>query len=376
MTPERVVPLNQPSIGDLEKKYVQQALDSSWTTIGPFVHRFEADFAGRLGREHAVACSSGSAALLLALRGLGLGAGDRVLTQAYTCDAVANAVIAVTALPPAVVDVDAGTWGLRAAEVGEALAAGRYAAVILAHTYGVPARDTEAIAALCRRHGVPLIEDASEAHGATLAEQRCGTFGDVGVFSLRGEKTLGAGQFGVVVTDDRAVARRAHQWAHNGLPADQVRYWSTVPGLNFQPSNLNAALACAQLDRLDELVAARNDVHRRWVELLGPWVGRGLEFQAPHGTPAWWLTGILLLPDFTPMLPQDLGVALGQRGIQTRPGFYPLHRLPHVGPTNLTPCDFSERLLRQLLILPSGPGLTAEDQAYVVQHLLEVTGRG
>ena len=373
-----MIPLNAPSLGDLERRYVNEALDSGWTTAsGPFIDRLEAGFRALTGRRHAVACSSGTAALWLALAALGLKHGDRVLTQSYTCDSVANAVISITGHPPLVLDVEPTTWGLAGLELARALRIRvddlgvPPKAVTFNHTYGVPSRDTLAIVAMCRARGIPVIEDASEAHGAEIDGRPAGSFGDAAIFSCRGEKTVGGGQLGVVVTDDPKLARKVHQYAHNGLPAPTVRFWSTVPGLNFQPAHLNAALACAQLERLPELVKARNEIHDRYVALLAQ---QPVTFQASYGTPAWWLNAIQL-GAFTAMLPQDLGAALLERGIQTRPGFYPLHHLPHCATSALRDCPVSDGLLRSLLILPSGPTLTAEQQEIVVAEMLDIVGR-
>lgn len=372
-----MIPVNAPWFTDLEERYVLDALKSGWVTTGPYCHRLEEQFAAYIGRKHAIAVSSGTSALWLALMALGLKeVHGRVLTQSYTCDAVANATIHATGFPPYVVDVDEATWGLRYDQVEkiEALDFARdIRAVILAHCYGVPARDTEALVALCRSAGIPLIEDASEAHGAELNGRKVGAFGDLSVFSFRGEKVLSGGQLGMVLTDDDRLARRIHQYAYNGLPSDAVRYWSSVPGMNCQPSHLNAALACAQLERVDELVAARRAVHERWRTLLGS--TEGLTFQEGHGSPCWWLTGVVIDRRFTEMLPQDLAVALLDDGIQTRPGFYALHQLPHCRGTNLFPCPMSERLLRQLIILPSGPQVTLEQQEYIVGQMMDVVGR-
>ena len=713
-----MIPLNAPSLGPLEEQYVLEALRSGWITGGPFVERFEREFAAWVGRPHAVACASGTAALVLALMAVNP---RRVLAPTYTCDAVANAVWAATRTLPILADVEDETWGLaagpnlpRGAELGAT-------AAVLVHTYGVPARDTMQIVEFCRTRDLVLIEDASEAHGAQLDGRRVGGFGDLGVFSFRGEKaiwedelvptpsgfvkakdvrvgdkliasdgsptrvegvypqpvqplwrvqfsdrtslvttadhlwtvdwaygpkktrrrqgpvltsqlhsgftipllsrpvelatrpvplnpyllglllgdggltestitltsadeeivataralaneidanllkapyyryeysgvvferkhqyvfrphdrylnvilgslrklglwkrrshekfvpevylwnspeirlallqglldtdgavgkngsvsytttspqlrddvlwlvrslggtafphkaqtyycyrgtkkparlsyditillpesmaplrlsrklarvrpkqknkrrrfigrepfgegksvcfrvahpdhlyaagfglvlthnTMGAGQFGVVVTDRDDWATAMRQVANNGLPDPTLRYWSTRHGLNFQPPHLSAALALAQLHRADELIAARNRVAAGWRRLLPE-----AEFQGAHGTPAWWLTAVRFPTGVTRLLPQDLASALRERGVETRPGFYPLHWLPHLsGAPRVGPFPVAERLLQTLLILPSGPAVTEVEQEYVVGQIREILG--
>lgn len=357
--------VNGPDLGPLEEAYVLDALRSGWITSGPYLDRFERDFAAWVGSRHAVAVCSGTAALWAALMALDLPAGQPILMPAFACDALANAAL-VAGHRPLVLDVEGLTWGLSYEQV----AAGVFpepAALILVHTYGVPALDTEPIVDWCRDHRVPMIEDASEAHGAAIDGRRVGGFGDFGVFSCRGEKTLGAGQFGAVVTDSDDLARRVRLAVDNGLPSPAVRYWSVAPSLNLRPPHLSAALACAQLERADELVAARRAVHARWRTLLA---GLPFVFQQPHGDPVWWLTAVDIARA-TGMLPQDLITALHARGIEGRPGFYPLGSLPHVGGG---PAPVARRLLETLLVLPSGPQITEAEQRQVVQALTEILG--
>jgi perosamine synthetase len=249
-------------------------------------------------------------------------------------------------------------------------------AVVLAHTYGVLAKESDLIADWCSQHDVPLIEDASEAHGAMYANgQVAGSRGAVSIMSFRGEKTISGGQLGAVLTDDSEIARLVRQWSHNGLPCSRVRYWATKPGLNMQPAHLNAALACAQLERIQELVFKRNQVHAGWLsafEHLATGVSESaFQSPGPH-TPAWWLTA-LKTDTFTKMLPGDLGLALGELGVETRPGFYPLGFYPHVSVS--TPTPVAENLLRTLLILPSGPDITADQQVTVVREIGRITGK-
>ena len=360
-----MIQVNSPDLGDLEQAYVLDALRSGWITSGPYLDRFERDFAAWVGCRHAVAVCSGTAALWAALMALDLPARATVVVPAFACDALANAVL-VAGHQPLVLDVEGLTWGLS----HEQLAGGAFpepGALILVHTYGVPALDTARIAAWCREHRVPLIEDASEAHGATLDGRRVGSFGDIGVFSWRGEKVMGAGQFGVVMTDSDDLARRVRLAVDNGMPSPAVRYWSVTPSLNLRPPHLSAALACAQLERADELVAARRRVHQGWRAALA---GLPFVFQQPHGEPVWWLTAVDI-SRATRMLPQDLLTALHAQGIEGRPGFYPLGDLPHVVGG---PAPVARRLLETLLVLPSGPRITEAEQGQVVQTLTEILG--
>lgn len=368
-----MIPLNAPWLGPDEERRVVEALRSGWVTTGPAVAEFEERMRGMTGRRYAVATSSGTSALEAALVGLRLGPGRRVLAQAYTCDAVANAVLRVTHAPPIVSDIELETWSLDGRLAVEALRGREISAVIVAHTYGPMARDLAEIARACAGRAL-LIEDASEAHGSLGPNgARAGATGEAAVFSCRGEKSVSGGQLGVVVTDDAAVARRATQYAHNGLPASRVRFWSTMAAGNAQPSHLNAALVCAQLARFDELRAARQRVHEGWEHRLTR-AFPGVVLQGGAGTPCWWLTAVLLTPQCTQLLPQDIAVALAERGIESRTAFYGLHHLPHCRAWPAPVCPVSDGLMTRLLIVPSGPTITSQQQDEVVAHLAEILG--
>ena len=376
MTTKREVRLNFPWFTEAETESVVAALKSGWVTGGQATRDLEREFSEFCGRHRAIACSSGTAALWLALKALGLGPGDRVLSSAYTCDAITNACMLLNGLPPLVVDAEADTWGIDAHLVARALDAHpEIRAIVPAHIYGVPSRDTEAVVELCAARGVACIEDASEAHGAQIGRRRVGSFGDVSVFSFRGEKVLSGGQLGMVLTNDDTTADLVHQLSHCGLPVDSLRYWATMPAFNFQSSNLNAALALAQLRRIDDLLAARETVYRGWRDRFEK--APGVTFQGEYGRPVWWMVGLLYSDEFTPLMPQDLAAGLLYHGVHTRPGFYPIHYFPHGEGTIAagTRCEVADRLLRRFIILPSGPTLTSEEQDYVIEAIQKVTGR-
>lgn len=373
-----MIPLNAPDLGPAEEAAVLDAIRSGWVGAkGPWIDRLEEGFCRVTGRRYAVACSSGTAALCLALRGLTCGSDHRVISQSYTCDAASLASWNVTGGPPIVLPVEDTTWSLSVGALSRWLdnqSNHGDIVVLLAHIYGVPARDTQEIVALCQRVGIPLVEDASEAHGATIGQRPVGSFGEVSVFSCRSEKLISGGQLGILVTDDAHIARRARQWGESGLSAHSVRYWSSVPGLNFQPSHLNAALASAQLARLPELLEARRRRHVGWRERLEK--VPGIRFQSdPHSGSSWWLTGIVLDYEFTQMRVHDLAAGLAEAGIESRPGFYSLYHLPHAAGGMVERCPVSERLLEQCLILPSGAGVGPAEQDFVVAEMLRLVGR-
>lgn len=363
-----MIPVNGPDLSRRECDYVADAVASGWITSGRYVTDFEHNFAAFCEQTHGVSCSSGTNALWLALKALELPIGSRVAVPAYTCNSVANAVVVAGHIPMAV-DIDPWTWGIDV----DGVRVMAPQAVVLAHTYGVPARDTRALAAWCQRENVPLIEDGSEAHGATLAGKPVGSFGRVSVFSCRGEKLIGAGQMGICVTSDEALAERLRYYRDGGRVVDELRYWSTGASLNLMASNVTAALACAQLSRFGELVAAKRRVHGLYQKRLSVSLGvspvlttqsDGIDSQS-----AWWLTAVTYDREFSGIDPRDLCTAMRVKGIECRPPFYPMHRLSVVGGPV---CQEAERLFGSLVVLPSGGTLTEDEVDRVVATLMEV----
>ncbi len=254
-------PLSSVDLGPLEQAYVREALESGWiSSVGPFVERFESAVAQRIDRAHVVSTSSGSAALELVLRALEVGPGDEVIVPALTFAAPANAVISVGAVPR-FVDVSSDTWTLDPRAAEDAIGP-RTRLIIAVDLLGHPC-DFEALGAL----GVPILEDAAQAHGAALRGQPVGSFGVASVFSFHASKAISTGEGGCVATDDAALARRLR--VSNGHGMHRARpYRHVEPGHNYRMTNVAAAIGCAQLERWSELTEARRRVQRRYEAVL------------------------------------------------------------------------------------------------------------
>lgn len=284
MASEIRVPQANPRAGYMAAKpeidaAVAGVLDGGWYILGKEVSAFEAEFAAYIGVAHAVGVANGTDALALALRGLGIGPGDAVATVSHTAVATVAA-IEMTGATPVLIDIDAEAYTLDPAELDAALA-GRtrgdgppIRAVIAVHLYG-QAADIETIAALTRRHGVRLIEDCAQAHGATLAGRRLGCFGDVAAYSLYPTKNLGAlGDGGIVATDDPALAERIAALRQYGWRA---RYVSDIVGINSRLDEMQAAILRVKLRRLDmenarrQSIAATYDAALDGAAAVRPW---------------------------------------------------------------------------------------------------------
>ncbi len=347
------IPISRPLIGDEEKAAVMAVLDSGMLVQGPQVAALEAEFAARLGVGHAIATSSGTTALHLALLAHGIGPGDEVVTSAFSFVATANTILQVGARP-VFADVDARTFNLDPDAVAEAITP-RTRAIVPVHLYGLPC-DMDRIAAIASRHGLAIIEDAAQAVGATYRSRQVGTFG-TGCFSLYATKNVASGEGGVVTTDDDEVADCVRLLRQHGMRA---RYSYETLGFNFRMSDLHAAIGRVQLGRLEETTRRR----RANAEYLNESIISVVTPVEPEGRVHVWHQYTVRVPD------RDEAVRrLDEAGIGTGI-FYPegLHRLPHVravaGEHRL---PVTERAAREVLSLPVHPGLSEDDLGRVAE---------
>ena len=361
--------LSPPDVSDAERDALLRAFDSNWIApLGPEVDAFEQEFAAYLGTDNAVALSSGTAALHLALVLLGVGPGDEVIVPTLTFAASAFATRYVGA-EPVFVDSDDASWNLDpallAAELDERAADDRLpAAVIGVDLYGQTA-DYEPIAAACERHGVPLIEDAAEALGATYHDRAAGTLGDIGIFSFNGNKIITTSGGGMFVARDPKVADRARNLAAQARePA--LHYEHTQIGFNYRLSNLLAALGRAQLGGLDRKVARRREIKQQYRDAFTDLSEIGFMPDAGFGEPTNWLTVITLDPDHTSTTPAEVCAHLETLDIEARPAWKPMHLQPVFRNSPVRGGHVAERIFATGVCLPSGSSMTDADIQRIV----------
>ena len=347
--------LDAPHLGEREKKKLTECIDSTYvSTAGPFVPEFEERFAGYLGSPFAVAVQSGTAALHVALVELGVGPGDEVIVPALSFVASVNPILYAGGTP-VLVDVDPVTWTLDLQKVREALTP-RTKAIVPVHLYGNPC-DMDALAELCAGRNIVLIEDATESLGGTWRGQATGTMGTLGCFSFNGNKLITTGGGGMVT------ARDAEQAKHIKFLVNQARdgskgYYHPELGYNYRMTNLEAALGLAQLERIDEFLAAKKRFAAIYHETLDGLPGVALQQEAPGGESAWWLPSIAV--EHIPV--PELQEALRERGVPTRRIFSPLHTYPYLQQHAPFPCPNAERIYEQGFNLPAS---TANDEESV-----------
>lgn len=376
--------LSPPDLDGDERDRVFSAIESNWVApLGPEVDGFETEVAARMGRAHAAAVTSGTAAIHLGLLLMGVGPGDEVVVPTMTFIATANAV-AYTGAVPVFVDVDPGTANLDVASLAELLsdraAAGRLPkAVITVDLYGQCA-DYDAIVPLCEHYGVPILEDAAEALGASWKGAPAGSFGRFGVMSFNGNKIITTSGGGMLASDDEAAIVRARHLATQAR--DPAPYYQhTEIGFNYRMSNLLAALGRGQLARLDHKIAVRTQVRDRYVGAFGDLPLTALRCD-PRGVQNCWLSVFRIDEGLCaeaahqgdphePVLPVALCEHLGALDIEARPVWKPLHLQPVFASNQMVDGEGAQSLFRSGVCLPSGSSLTLADQDRVIAAVHE-----
>jgi len=343
-----------------EKDYVVDALESTWISGGPYVERLEKDLPAILGAPFGIAVSNGTAALHLALLALGVGPGDEVIVPGYTFVAAANMVLAVGATPICV-EVEENTWLLDPAALGS-LITPRTRAIIPVHLYGNVA-SMDRIMEIANSRGIVVIEDAAEAAFSKFGGRYAGTISTVGTLSFQATKTISTGEGGLVLTSDPDLYRRMLMLRDHGMRKDR-RYWHDVVGYNFRMTNLQAALGCAQLEKLDVIRRERQRVHQTYRQHMAGEPRIREQGFAESVEPVLWTYAVRLTDKGLGGLRDQIMERLDQAGIETRPGFYPLSEMP---PYDCPRLPAALDIGRNVILLPTYPGLKDRTIAHICE---------
>jgi dTDP-4-amino-4,6-dideoxygalactose transaminase len=377
------IPLAEPTIGGNAARYLQACLDTNFvSSVGPFVERFETEFAAAVGSRFAVACASGTAAIHLALRVLGVGPGDEVLVPTLTFVASANPVAYVGATP-VFVDSEAATYNLDPALVvaeldrRARLGLRQPAAIEVVDLVGHPAA-IEPIVEAAERHGVTLFEDASEALGATYVGgayggRHVGTIGRVGCFSFNGNKLITTGGGGMLVTDDEALAGHARSLSTQARLPGRA-YDHAEMGYNYRLSNVAAAVGVAQLEQLPDLLAGRRANAAHYDAAIAALPGLRAAPRAAWADPSFWLYTASLDPAIAPIGRDALLDGMAQAGIEARPIWTPLHLTKLYTDAPRLGGAVAEGIFANAFSLPSSSNLTDAARDRVVARLGELLG--
>lgn len=367
--------LSTPHIGDDELKFIQEAFDTNWIApVGPHIDAFEDEFAAVIGCSHAAALSSGTAALHLALRVIGVEMGDEVFCSTLTFIASANPIIYLGA-KPIFVDSDRATWNMNPdllrEELDKRAKIGKLPkAIILVHLYGQSA-DLTPILEACNHYEIPLIEDAAESLGATYKDRSPGTFGKIGIFSFNGNKIITTSGGGMLVSEDKKLVEKARFLATQARdPAPH--YQHSEIGYNYRLSNVLAGIGRGQLRVLEERVQARRRNFAIYQKALGDLPGINFMPEAAYGRATRWLTCLTIDPAAFGADREEIRLQLAQQKIEARPVWKPLHLQPIFADCERIGGDVSEELFQFGLCLPSGSNLTQEDLERVISAIANI----
>jgi pyridoxal phosphate-dependent aminotransferase EpsN len=362
--------LSAPHMGGEERRFVAEAFESNWlSTVGPNVVGFETELADYLGGGvRALAVSSGTAALHLILREIGVGRGDRVAVSTLTFAGSVWPILYLGA-EPVFLDSENVSWNLDAEVVAEYLANAARAnrlpkALIAVHLYGQHA-DLDPIRRACQQHGVILVEDAAESLGASYRGRQTGTTADFSLLSFNGNKIITTTGGGAVLAKDEAALARMRKWANQSRePA--VEYLHREYGFNYRMSNVLAGIGRGQLHVLDDHVARRRAIFERYRDAFADLPGVVMQPEAPWGLHTRWLSVLTLDPDEVPASPSEVVEELEKEDIEARPVWRPMHLQPIFADAPVVGGSVAQRLFETGLCLPSSSSLKEADQLRVI----------
>jgi len=370
MSTYKRIPLSTPHMSDqgYERQFVEEAFSSNWIApLGPMVDGFEKDIVQYTGAKYAVALSSGTAAIHLALKAIGIKQGDIVFCQSLTFSASANPIMYEKAIP-VFIDSENTTWNMSPKFLKEAfIKYPQVKAVIVVHLYGIPAQ-LDKILALCKENNVSLIEDAAESLGSTYKGKATGTFGEIGILSFNGNKIITTSAGGMAISNDKVKIEKMRFWATQAR--DKARhYHHSELGYNYRMSNVSAAIGRGQMKVLNERINKRRTIYKLYQSHLS--YNQEITMM-PNDEKTYfandWLTAILL-KDKTKVIP--LIEYLETFNIETRPLWKPMHIQPYYSTYDFVGDGTSETLFDHGICLPSDSKLTEEDIEFVATKINE-----
>jgi perosamine synthetase len=374
-----MIPVNEPRLTELELKYAQECIGTGWVSAGGYVQRFEQAWAEYCGKRHGVAVANGTVGLQLAVACLDLRPGDEVILPTFTIISCITAVL-YNGATPVLVDADPQTWCMDVGQLAGRITR-RTRAIMPVHTYGHPV-DMDPVLAIARGQGLTVIEDAAEAHGAEYLSGRespeprwvrCGGIGDLSVFSFYANKPVTTGEGGMLLTDDELLSQKAAS-LRNLCFEPERRFHHRELGFNFRLTNLQAAIGCAQIERIDAIVERKRAIGRAYKERLQGIPGLRLPPEMPWARSIYWMFGVLL-EDSIGFEAAEFGHRLAERGVQTRPFFLGMHAQPALLERGLFSGEsypMADRLAARGLYLPSGLALSDDELDQVCEAVRQV----
>lgn len=382
MTHDDFIPVCAPLLGEEEKRYLAECVDSGWiSSEGPFVARLERGMAEIMDRRHGVAVCNGTAALDVALAALEIKPGDEVILPTFTIISCVLQVVRAGATP-VFVDCDPDTWLMDTAMV-EACVTPRTRAIIAVHIYGLPV-DMDPLLRLCEERGLSLVEDAAQAIGLRYKDRPCGSFGHLSTLSFYPNKLVTTGEGGLVLTDDLRLLERCRS-LRNLCFAPGERFLHHELGWNYRMSNMQAAVGVAQMERLGASIERKRAIGRHYRRALGEHpLLRMAPDELEYASNLYWAVGVVLDREARAANGRalDAKTAMGllaERGVGTRPFFRPLHAQPALREflaPHQPPCPTAEDIAPRGFYLPNGAGLSTAQLDRAINALLEILEAG
>jgi perosamine synthetase len=367
------IPVNEPLLNGNEKKYLTECIDTGWiSSEGPFIKQFEEGMAKKVGRRHGIAVANGTLAIDAAIEALGIDHGDEVIMPTFTIISCVGQILRAGA-KPVFVDSDPITWNMNVQEI-ESKITSKTKAIMVVHIYGLPV-DMDPVLQLCAKYSLKLIEDAAEMHGQTYKARPCGSFGDLSIFSFYPNKHITTGEGGMIMVDDETLAKKCGD-LRNLCFKPPRRFVHDELGWNMRMTNLQAALGVAQLERLDQFVEIKRRMGSTYTAAFSGMSSLQLPLaETDYAKNIYWVYGMVIRD--SSMDADKAMELLAQEGIGTRPFFWPLHEQPVLkkyGFEKQPDCEVASRIARKGFYLPSGLGLTEEQQSRVIEAVKKVFG--
>lgn len=358
----RIIPYTRPSITELEVQYATDAATNGWGQhCYDYIIRFEDAFKAHLGAKYAIATSSCTGALHMGMHALGIGPGDEVIMADTNWIATAAPIVHLGATP-VFVDILPDSWCLDPEQVELAITP-KTKAIVAVHLYGNLC-EMDALLALGQRHGIPVIEDAAEAIGSVYHCRRAGSMGCFGAFSFHGTKTVTTGEGGMFVTDDPVLYERVLTLSNHGRARSQAKqFWPDMVGFKYKMSNIQAAIGCAQIERIEELISAKRRVFRMYSKALANLPIR-MNPQPDGCTNGYWMP-TFVAEEGTFFNRDELISELKSTGVDARVFFWPLSSIPAGGHKAFESTYLSESIHLRALNLPSHHNLSEDDASFV-----------
>lgn len=364
------IPVNTPLLNGNELKYLTECIETGWiSSEGPFITKFEENFSKYIGCKYGVAVSNGSAALDIAVKALEIGEGDEVIMPTFTIISPAQSVITNGAIP-VLVDSDPNTWNMDVSQI-ESKITSKTKAILVVHIYGLPA-DLDPILKLAKKYNLKVIEDAAEMHGQTYNGKKCGSFGDISIFSFYPNKHITTGEGGMILTDDAHLAERCKKLRNLCFEPNGPRFIHHELGWNYRMTNLQAALGLAQLERINEFIDKKRDLGAFYQQKLSFLAEKGYSLplsSTDYSDNIYWVFG-LVAPNIEAK--EEIIKYLSEQKVGTRPFFWCMHEQPvfqKMGLFKNEKYPIAENLARNGFYLPSGLGLSIEDRELIVEIL-------